>query len=223
MEVLLRAILLACAFAGLSVSARAETVADPLICELHVFGAQRDFTNHRRLAGPFAPRGSWQADRSNPLAAINLVNPVQRANDLTDDRLRALLPDADEVRIVRHQDFAEIGSAKRSGSPLAEQAIPCHAELFAMEFYDLTEPTQATGLLESLIMAPAGWHATYVFRRFDGSGKVALREKESMIAPLEISRNDWGQHSASEILNAITEATAASFEIMLERFERHQR
>ena len=212
-----KTIALGLAALGLAGTAQAQEPAELEICELHVFGAQRDFSSNKRLAGPFALRGTWQADPEEPLAAINLLSAVQRADTISDDRLRKLLPEADEVRIIRHSEFAEIGKAKRTKSALAERTLDCHAELYALEFYNIGKPTRHPGAIASALMAPDGWHATYIFRRFDARGKIAFREKESMVAPLAIANKNWLELHYSEVLGALAEATNASFDIFLER------
>lgn len=193
-----------------------------LACDLHIFGAQRDFSNNKRLAGPFAVRGTWHADARNPLANINIANAVQRADDLDDDRLRALLPKAQKVDVVRHREFVEIGLAKRAKAPVAKKAAACSAELFVMEVYDIEGPTESQGLLVDLIMAPSGQHVTYVWRLFDAEGKLVEERKESVVAPMRLLRSQWTTTDSGAGLDALDEAMDASLEILIKRLSKQR-
>lgn len=194
----------------------------PRSCSLHLWGAQQDFAGNRRLAGPAAPRGSWDGDRANALANINLLDPVRRAGDLDDAALTALLPNAANVEIVRHSQFVEIGRANRTRAPLHEPERRCSADLVVMDLYDIDGPIVSMGLLIDLLRAPSGWHVTYVFRLFDQSGRLVNAERESMVAPLRLLRSDWPGNPPAA-LAAIDEAMDASLSILRQRLERRSR
>lgn len=181
-------------------------------CELHLWGAAPDFSANRRLAGPAAPRGTADADRANPLANINLLDPAQRLRALDDAALARLLPQASPVTVVRHDALVEIGKAKRAKAPIAPSPGQCRAELFLMELYDIDGPTDSRGLLVDMLRAPNGWHATYILRVFDAQGRMASQHKASMVAPLAIARPDWAA-DPQRALAALDQAVRASLEI----------
>jgi hypothetical protein len=193
----------------------------PGSCIVHVWGAQRDFTNDTRLAGPFAVRGGWHGDRANGLANINILDPVRRAGDLDEAAIAALLPASTNVEIVRHPHFAEIARANGTRSPLHGPAAGCSADLIVMDLYDLDGAVDSRGLLTGLLRAPNGWHVTYIFRRFE-AGRLVSAEKQSMVAPLRLARPDW-PNDPSAALAAIDEAMDASLLIFRQRLERRRR
>ena len=194
----------------------------PQSCRLHLWGAQPDFTGNRRLAGVAAPRGSPDADRANALANINLLDPVQRAGDLDDAALAALLPQSTNTEIVRHPQAVESGRANSARAPLQGPEARCSADVIVTELYDMEGPTDSLGLLPDLIRAPNGWHVTYLFRQFDDSGRLVRSDKESMVAPLRLLRSDWPRDPRAA-LAAINEAMDASLTILRRRLERRAR
>jgi len=205
--------------------ASAEAPAGPA-CTLHVWGANRDFSSNPKLAGVAAWRGTASADRSNPLAAINVLDPVQRAGDLEDRELAKLLPNPAGVTVVRHPAFAEVGRAKGSDTPLHPLETGCSADLVVADVYDVEVRNKKetagvlAGALTDLLMAPSGWHATYILRVFDPRGKLVWKEKESMMAPLRLLRSDWSRDPDAAVA-AIREAMRASLTIMRQRLVKH--
>ena len=221
MKMRLGSLALALAFAAQAGTAAAQGPGSQS-CRIHLWGAQRDFANNARLAGPAAPRGSPDADRANRLANINLLDPVQRAGDLDDGALAALLPQSANTEIVRHPQAVEIGRANNARAPLQGPEARCSADLVVTELYDIEGPTDSLGLLPDLIRAPNGWHVTYLFRQFDASGRLVRSDRESMVAPLRLLRSDWSR-DPSAALAAIDEAMDASLTILRQRLGRRAR
>jgi len=224
MKLRLGALALALGLIAQAPAAQAGNAQDPRrpSCRLHLWGAQRDFTGNARLAGPAAPRGSPDADRANVLANINLLDPVQRAGDLDDAALAALLPQAASTQIVRHPQAVEIGRANTARTPLQGPEAGCSADVVVTELYDIEGPTDSLGLLPDLVRAPNGWHVTYLFRQFDASGRLVRSGKESMVAPLRLLRSDWPRDPRAA-LAAIDEAMDASLAILRRRLRGRSR
>jgi len=169
-------------------------------CELHVWGAVPDYGPNGRFAGPGAPRGSPEADRSNPIANINTLDPVQRLKGVDDAVLRTLIPDARRVEVIRHPAPLDVTRAKTASRRLSPSSAGCYADLAVLELYDIDGATtwQGTsgivpGLLELALTAPNGMHGTYIFRRFAAAEKPVRTTRQSFVTPLAVARPDWSK------------------------------
>lgn len=169
-------------------------------CELHVWGAVPDYGPNGRFAAPGAPKGSSEADRSNPVANINALDPVQRLKGVDDAVFKTLLPDARRVEVVRHPAALDIVRARAAGQRLSPSSAECYADLVVTDLYDIYGTTKwqgASGILPALLTAalaaPDGMHATYLFRRFADAGKPVRTVKQSFVTPLAVGRPDWSK------------------------------
>lgn len=194
---------LAAAAASAALSATPARAAPPGAadgCEVHVWGAVPDYGPNGRFAAPGAPRGSREADRSNPVANINALDPVQRLKGVDDAVFKTLLPDAARVAVVRHPAALDIARARAAGPRLSSSSAECYADLVVTDLYDIYGATKwqgAAGILPaslaSALAAPDGMHATYLFRRFADAAKPVRTIKQSFVTPLAVGRPDWSK------------------------------
>lgn len=171
------------------------------VCELHVWGAVPTY-KPGTFAGPGARVGSADADRADPVANINVFDPLVRLRGVDDRWLAPLSGSAGQVRIVRHPAAIDIRLAKGSRRRLAESGAACYADFILLELYDVGEapdPDGYRGLLVETLMARAGFHATYLINRY-GPGPAPLeRIRDTQITPLGIARPHWSDDPAATV------------------------
>jgi len=194
-------VIAAIALAGVfeSTLARGQTGSEE--CELHVWGAVPAY-KPGTFAGPGARIGTPDADRSDPVSNINVFDPLVRLRGISDARIGALLGNPDKVRVVRHDQPIDVKLAKSSRVRLASSESICYADLVLLELYDVggpPNPHEYRGLLLELLMARAGFHATFVFNRFGPGLSPIARTKDSRILPLAITRPDWRKDPAAAV------------------------
>jgi hypothetical protein len=208
--------LAAAGLAGFSLTASAQAQSSE--CELNVWGAVPSYPSNSRFAGPAAIKGTPSADRGDPVANINVLDPLQRLDAVSDDVFQRLLPDIQIVKVVRHKKPIDVKLAKSTKKQISISAAGCYADFALLELYDIAGPVESQGLLPDLLRAPNGMHATYVLRRFDSSGKMTSQTKDSFVAPLRIERANWGQDKLKAVA-AINESIIAGIMRFATSFE----
>ena len=180
----------------------------PASCELHLWGARKSFPPNGRLVAPFVLRGTGHAERLNPLANINVLDPVLRLARVPDAALAGLLPDAGSVSVQRHAETLDPAQAKSAKAPLSSRRGDCHADLVLMDLMDLEGPEGNRGLLVEALAASHGMHMTLVWRRFGADGRVVEKRTDKVSAPIGIARREWLARP-SEALDAIDRSIEA--------------
>ena len=190
--------LLAVALAAIAPLAPAAAQTSGPACELHLWGAVPDYGPHPRFDAPGAPKGSPEADRSNPIANINTLDPVQRLRGVDDAVLARLLPGA-QVTVIRHPAPIFIDRAQGTRRRLATSSADCYADFVLLGLYDLEGKADWAGSPSLTgLLAAAGLHATYVLHRFTGA-ELTAQARHSWTTPLTVPRSEWPRDSAAAI------------------------
>jgi hypothetical protein len=191
--------------AGLPASAIAQTSADA--CELHVWGARKSFPANSKFAAPFALKGTFHADRSEPLANINVTDPVLRLSRIPDSSFDDYFGEGIRTEVIRHAETLDPSAALKSKVPLSPRSAACSGDLILSNIVDVEGPSQDPGLLVSMLMAPAGMNMQITFRRFDASGQLVYAKRDGVNGSLMIPRSKWGVDQ-TKALAAIDESVA---------------
>jgi hypothetical protein len=173
-------------------TAMAEDAPASQACEVHVWGAIPTY-KPGTFAGPGARVGTIDADRSDPVANINVFDPLVRLGGI-EDKWLALLAGADaKAKVIRHSAPIDVALAKSAKRPLFASTSPCYTDFVLLELYDIGKrpDDRYLGLLTELLIARNGFHATYIVNRFGPGGRLLSRTKDSQITPLAIDRPHW--------------------------------
>ena len=180
------------------------------VCELHLWGARKSFPPGSRFAAVAAPKGSAHADRSRPLANINVLDPVQRLEKVPDETFEALFEEGASVKVVRHAEALDLEQVKRLKRPLSERADqPCHADLVLSELTDIDFPNGApsTGILDGLLMARGGMHMRIAFARYGLGGQQLVSQRKKVRGDLAVGRSQW-QRDTRAALDSVNSSVA---------------
>ncbi|MEM6586558.1 MAG: hypothetical protein AAF692_12470 [Pseudomonadota bacterium] len=200
----------------------AQTTAAAAPCELHVWGAIKRFKPTSRFAAVAAPKGSYHADRSNPVANINALNPALRLQGVGDDAFAGFFGPDRPVRVVRHSANLDLKAAKKPRAPLSDRAAECHGDLIVSNLLDIEWPNGppdplSLGLLREALMAPAGMNMNVIFARYDTAGKLIERQRDNVHGAITLARREW----AGEPVAAV-KALDQSVEWAIRRFAYEQ-
>lgn len=185
--------------------AHAEGTVQP--CELHVWGARKSFPETSKFAAPFAIRGTFHADRSQPLANINVLDPVLRLSRISDRNFDGLFGTGVAVNVVRHSDPIDPNIAGSTKAPLSPSSAPCRGDIILSDLVDIEGPTRNVGILAGLMMAPAGMNMKITFRRFDGQGRLIFAKRDGVNGDLAVPRSKWSDDQDAAI-KAIDDSVA---------------
>lgn len=189
-------------------------------CELHIWGADKIFLADSKFAAPGAPKGTWHADRSIPIANINVFDEIQRLNSVPDKALTSLMS-SPNVTIVRHSELQDHRMTKKAKRPLSPSSAACRADFILEIAYDFEYPEDGkgmpfTGVLINALAAKPGMHAIYEIREFDHAGKLVFSMKKRFATPLAIPRSRWAIDQDASIA-AINQSIADG----VEKFAKH--
>ncbi|MES2442704.1 MAG: hypothetical protein V4574_07720 [Pseudomonadota bacterium] len=177
--------------------------AAPAPCELHLWSAVKRFPPGSRFAGPAAPKGSFHADRAQPLANINVIDPDLRLSRVPDAAFDGLFGAGVPITVVRHRGALDPGTAKKAKAPLAPRAAACSGDLVLSDLYDIDynggDPPQ--GLLVAALAAPAGMNMRVTFRRFGPAGKLVYSKGDGVNGAMTVSRSHWFDDPAAAIVS----------------------
>lgn len=157
-------------------------------CELHVWGAGRP--NFRPRSNAFVKIDQSQLDRSNPLSAASLYDPVNRAEALSDEELRKLLPTGGEVVVVRHETIIDIDRTplKSLSGRLQPGRAACYADLILGNLYAILPNPGAAwerfGLIGGLLTGSDRLVIEFWLRDFSGPGPVPRVYRKKNDSPL---------------------------------------
>ena len=161
-------------------------------CQLHVWGARKSFPDNSKFAAPFALRGTYHADRSEPLSNINVTDPVLRLSRIADKDFAGYFAKNVPITVIRHSDLLDLSATKKSQKPISERSAGCHADLILSNLVDVEYPSHNTlGPVGAIIAAPAGLNMQITFRRFDASGKMVFSKKDGANGELKVPRSKW--------------------------------
>ncbi|QNQ08180.1 hypothetical protein [Sphingomonas alpina] len=181
-------------------------------CELHVWGAGRPNFKLRPNAFIKITVDPAQMDRSNPLSNASLFDTVSRANALSDDDLKKLLPQAGAVTVVRHAEMIDIDKTplNRIAGRLVQSPTSCYADLVIGNLYAIfPNPEMAwerAGAIGALLVGSDRLVIEFWLRDFSGpkaGGKTYKRKNDSPlphVQPLTI-----------EMKTAMEASTTANF------------
>ena len=206
---LLLSILVAQATPGLS------GTREQAVCELHVWGARKSFPADAKFAAPFAVNGTYHADRANPLANINVLDPVLRLSRVDDASFAGYFGEGVAVNVVRHDQTLDPKQAQRATTPLSGQSAACQGDLVLSDLVDIEGPMTGQGLLPDLLMAPAGMNMQITFRRFDASGRLVFAKRDGVNGPLALTRSQW-PNDAEAAVQAIDDSVSAGLQLFVE-------
>ncbi|MEE4317980.1 MAG: hypothetical protein V2I74_13460 [Erythrobacter sp.] len=187
------------------------------VCDLHVWGARKSFPADARFAAPFAIKGTFHADRAQPLANINVLDPVLRLSRVDDASFAGYFGEGTAVNVIRHDETLDPKQAQRAAAPLSGQSAVCQGDLILSDLVDIEYPAnrQSQGILTDLLMAPAGMNMQVTFRRFDASGKAIFVKRDGVSGPLAVTRSEWGK-DAEAAVKAIDGSVAAGLQLFVE-------
>lgn len=184
------------------------------LCDLHVWGARKSFSADARFAAPFAVKGTYHADRANPLANINVLDPVLRLSRVDDSSFAGYFGEGVAVNVVRHGQTLDPKQAQRATTPLSGQSAACQGDLVLSDMVDIEGPMASQGLLPDLLMAPAGMNMQITFRRFDASGRPVFAKRDGVNGPLALTRSQWA-NDAQAAVQAIDDSVAAGLQLFV--------
>jgi hypothetical protein len=172
----------------------APATAQDEACELHVWGAVKVFPPGSRWVAVGAPAGSYNADRNNPIANVNALDPLIRLKGVPDSAFDGYFGTGVPIRVVRHGDALDLDTVKQAQGPLSPRSAPCNGDVVISNLVDVEWPNggRYPGLV-ALVMAPAGMNMKVSFTRFDQSGKLVFRKRDGVNGKLELKRADWAQ------------------------------
>ena len=176
-------------------------------CELHVWGARKSFPETSKFAAPFAIKGTFHADRSQPLANINVLDPVLRLSRLSDHSFDGFFGNGVAVKVVRHSDLLDPKFAANTKSPLSPSSASCRGDIILSDLVDIEGPTRNVGILVGLMMASAGMNMKITFRRFDGQGRLIFAKRDGVNGDLAVPRSKWSDDQDAAI-KAIDDSVA---------------
>jgi len=196
--------------------ARAEAQ-EPAPCDLHVWGARKSFPADAKFVAPFAVKGTYHADRSNPLANVNVLDPVLRLGQISDSSFTGYFGEGTAVNVIRHQETLDPRRAAKATASLSGQVAACQGDLILSDMVDIEFPlkSQSQGLLTDLLMAPAGMNMQITFRRFDASGKMIFAKRDGVSGPLAVSRSQWASDVKAAV-KSIDDSVAAGLQLFVE-------
>jgi hypothetical protein len=171
---------------------------------LHVWGAVKSFKPNSRFAAVAAPKGSYHADRSNPVANINALDPALRLQGVGDDAFAGFFGPGRPVRVVRHGTNLDLKAANKPRAPLSDRAADCHGDLIVSKLLDIEWPngppdSLSVGILRQALMAPAGMNMNMVFLRYDASDDLIMRKRDGVYGAITIARRDWPADPAGAV------------------------
>ena len=196
--------------------ARAEAQ-EQAVCDLHVWGARKSFPADSKFAAPYAVKGTYHADRSNPLANINVLDPVLRLGRVSDSSFAGYFGEGTAVNVIRHEETLDPRLAAKAKAPLSGRAAACQGDLVLSDLVDIEFPmaSQSRGLLTDLLMARAGMNMQITFRRFDASGKIIFSKRDGVSGPLVLARSQWTGDVAASV-KAINDSVAAGLQLFVD-------
>ena len=200
------AVLALTVLAAATVNPDVAAVADKQ-CELHVWGARKSFPEGSKFAAPFAIKGTFNADRSQPLANINVLDPVLRLSRIADRSFDGLFGTGVAIKIVRHADQLEPNMAASAKAPLSPSSATCRGDLILSDLVDIGAPTQSVGILAGMLMAPTGMNMKITFRRFDGHGNLMFAKRDGVNGDLAVPRSKWANDQEAAV-KAIDDSVA---------------
>jgi hypothetical protein len=186
-----------------------------VVCDLHVWGARKSFPADARFAAPFAVKGTYHADRANPLANINVLDPVLRLSRVDDSSFAGFFGEGAAVNVVRHAQTIDPKQAQGATTPLSGQTAACQGDLVLSDLVDIEGPMTSRGLLPDLLMASAGMNMQITFRRFDASGRQVFAKLDGVNGPLALTRSQWAS-DAQAAVQAIDDSVAAGLRLFVE-------
>ncbi len=181
-------------------------------CELHVWGAVKVFPPGSKWVAVGAPVGSYNADRGNPIANVNALDPLIRLKGVPDSAFDGYFGRDVAIKLVRHGDALDLETVKQARGPLSPRSAPCNGDVVISNLVDVEWPNGNSypGLV-ALVMAPAGMNMKVSFTRFDGSGKLIFRKRDGVNGRLQLKRADWAS-DPSKTVAALDAAVADGIE-----------
>lgn len=176
-------------------------------CELHLWGARKSFPENSKFAAPFAIKGTYHADKTKPLANINITDPVLRLSRLSDDNFAGYFGKNVPIVLVRHADIIDPKSSAKTKAPLSFRSASCNGDLILSNLVDVEGPVDDPGLMPGLLMAPAGMNMQITFRRFSDGGKLLFAKRDGVNGDLAIPRSQWANDEVNAV-KAIDESVA---------------
>ena len=178
--------------AGVSVLYGAPAAAEGEACELHVWGAVKTFPPGSKWVAVGAPVGSFNADRGNPIANVNALDPLVRLKGVANSAFDGYFGKGVPIIVVRHDDALDLETVKRARGPLSPRSAPCNGDVVISNLIDVEWPNGKPNLgLIALIMAPAGMNMKVSFTRFNEGGKLVSRQRDGVNGKLLLKRADW--------------------------------
>ena len=186
--------------AGVSALHGAPAAAQGEVCELHVWGAVKIFPPGSKWVAVGAPVGSYDADRSNPIANANALDPLVRLKGVPDSAFDGYFGNSVPIRVVRHVDELDLETVKKARGPLSPRSAPCNGDVVISNLVDIEWPNGNSypGLV-ALVMAPAGMNMKVSFTRFDESGKLVFRKRDGVNGNLQLKRADWASDPSKTV------------------------
>ena len=158
------------------------------VCTLHVWGAGRPNFVMKPNALVRIKIDPAQMDRSNPLSNVNVFSTVNRVSALSDADLKKLLPQADQVVIVRHAEVIDTDKTplKALSGPIVPGATGCYADLIIANLYAIFPNPgaayQQAGLVGLVLVGGDRLVIDFWFRDFSSpaaGGKTYKRKNDS--------------------------------------------
>lgn len=176
-----------------------EAAAIPVSCELHLWGARKSFPENSRFAAPFALRGTFHADRSQPLANINIADPVLRLSRVPDSVFDGYFGAGVHINVIRHPELLHPKVAGKAKVPLSPRKAACNGDLILTDLVDIEGPSRDPGFLAAAIMAPAGMNMQITYRRFGADDHLTYAKRDGVNGKLAIPRSQWGNDQVKSV------------------------
>ena len=171
--------------------------ADVASCELHLFaldlgvGPQPSSNMLIKVLPP----------SDDPLAFINIMSPLDRMSEISDDQYRISLRLAPDTPIIRHWDVAVDRKVRKSAAPLVSTPLRCHFELVGYSSSGMSADRSRSGKNEVFV--------NLLFREFSVAGELGFK----------FDKGGWGKVDREEKVGreaALQSLSAASVAIIEE-------
>jgi hypothetical protein len=187
-------------FGALAVATITATVApvataSNMACELHLFAL--DLGVGPQPSGNFLVKVLPPSD--NPLAFINVMSPLDRMSEISDDQYRISLRLAPNTPIIRHWDVAVDRKVRKSAAPLVSTPLRCHFELVGYSSSGMSADRSRSGKNEVFV--------NLLFREFSVTGELDFK----------FDKGGWGKVDREEKVGreaALQSLSAASVAII---------
>jgi hypothetical protein len=204
---------IALAFAsGVLAIGNSAAAAEGEACELHLWGAVKVFPAGSNWVAVGAPVGSYNADRSNPIANVNALDPLVRLKGVPDSAFDGYFGKGVPIKVVRHDDVLDLKAVNQARGPLSPRSAPCNGDVVISNLVDVEWPSRNPNPgLVALVMAPAGMNMKVSFTRYDQNGKLISRQRDGVNGKLQLKRADWASDPSKTVI-ALDAAVAGGIE-----------